>query len=1478
MLFILLGANVFAQSYNYEIRMEKRRGGADSLLFDIFIINKQATPLEIGSGDIPIEFTVADWAAISNGVGARLVDTTGSRLNGTSDWEFNPAVPYEPMVLSVSSLSRRLIVRFIKSYVYPSPGTIPTPNQFLLNDTVKIGTIYARAAATPYCEVDINPQFVIAGTIGSWDDDGFGNPVFLIHQTISTPIVVTVARTSDAPLSTRLERSAGIDSTIYVDTLELYAEPLMTGETGLWSAHGASTATFDTPSSPTSIVRNLGAGGLADTLVWSYTVTANGCVYTDTVVVTSQLWAIDFPLINDTLCGSAGPYTLLDASSTIVVSPGTWSSNPPGSLLFAASTSPTSSVSVAPGFPAGTYGAYWTADPPLSLVDSVDLTFVFTEAGGDSVVCGADSLILYADPVAVSLGVGGIWVAEDPINVSFDTPASPTSVARALIPGTYKLYWRTDATVGSCGLVQDSLLVTFHFAEAGTSPIAVCNDSTYTFEAAAVTGGVWSAAVGNPGVATITDVNLYNSTVSVNTPGLYKFYWGYNAGVPCGIVQDSVEIDFAFVEAGTTPVTVCNDSTYTFDATAVTGGVWSAAVGNPGVATIATPGSEISTVSVNTPGVYKFYWSATIGACSAQDSVEVTFAFAEAGTTPAAVCNDSTYTFDAEPLTGGAWSAAVSNPGVATIATPGSETSTVSVNTPGVYKFYWSATVGACSVQDSVEVTFAFVEAGTTPVAVCNDSTYTFDATAVTGGVWSAAVGNPGVATIATPGSETSTVSVSIAGTYKFYWSATMGACSAQDSIEVTFAFIEAGTSPMTVCDSTYIMDAPALIAPVTIGTWSQVSGLGTATFTDASSPVSGVTVDVPGTYRFYWTGNVVGACTPVDSVDITFNFVTAGPDLVLCDANTAGLAGFDPTIIGASGGQWSVIASPGGSGAPVFSNDTAPTSVITVDTPGSYTLRWQSTGTLPLGCVSHPFDDVTVVFNYVSAGPDSNICGLSVTLEGSDALTQLGVSANWLFVSGPGSPTYNPGNSTYNTAVTVDVPGTYVFRWQTTAPGPGCSVAHSDDVTLNFAVAAAGADQNICTDNTTLNATPVTSPYIGTWVPITAGFTVTDPSDPNSLFTTTSVPGTPDSLMWSVSDGFCVTYDTLVITSNRVDLKTVEGDTSFCGTDTPVIRILASDAGVSYTAFDGITPLSSSTPGNGSVLMLPLTLFPASGNITVTVTGQRTVPFTCTEDMANTVVINRTTGLGVELTVFMEGCIDTTGSVPMNFALLNSTYTLLTDVFGDGSPALDPTGFVQPADSNTVMASLPIDAVDVLKLEIRSSATGPAIDSAYAWLMADGSVRDFATATNPAVNFCDGNPDGNYYIVVRHKNHLPIMSSVAVPLNSVVPSSWSFNNPANYYQDPGLTPAVAIINRNAAPAYVVYAMLAGNVYDNAVFNDVGEVNAADFFRTRVAAISNPSNVYTQTDASLDGDLNAFDVTIVRTNNNDLRITSVPNP
>ncbi|MCS7073400.1 MAG: hypothetical protein NZ108_02930, partial [Bacteroidia bacterium] len=168
------------------------------------------------------------------------------------------------------------------------------------------------------------------------------------------------------------------------------------------------------------------------------------------------------------------------------------------------------------------------------------------------------------------------------------------------------------------------------------------------------------------------------------------------------------------------------------------------------------------------------------------------------------------------------------------------------------------------------------------------------------------------------------------------------------------------------------------------------------------------------------------------------------------------------------------------------------------------------------------------------------------------------------------------------------------------------------------------------------------------------------------------------------------------------------------------------------------------------------------------------------------------------------------------------------------------------------------------------SAITGPAVDSGYVWLLNDGTILDFETGTQSWVPFCNINPTpaDDYYILVRHRNHLPVMSANVVHIDSTTGNLLvDFTNIANVY-DSGELPL-------STPGE--YGMFPCSVVDDPVNGDVGEVNASDLFR--VGNINATiSDTYDKRDVDMDGDVDGSDYNLTNTANDNLYYTTVPNP
>jgi hypothetical protein len=212
--------------------------------------------------------------------------------------------------------------------------------------------------------------------------------------------------------------------------------------------------------------------------------------------------------------------------------------------------------------------------------------------------------------------------------------------------------------------------------------------------------------------------------------------------------------------------------------------------------------------------------------------------------------------------------------------------------------------------------------------------------------------------------------------------------------------------------------------------------------------------------------------------------------------------------------------------------------------------------------------------------------------------------------------------------------------------------------------------------------------------------------------------------------------------------------------------------------------------------------------------------------------------GLQVNPTVFLEGCY-----LVASTSLRNSLKTsgiLSTHFAGRDIPAY---------------------AVDSVNVEIRDSASAAASTIRRftpAWLLTNGTLRGFTDTTQNGAAF--DVPAGNYYVVVRHRNHLAVMSNAAVAL-SATPASWDFTTAmsAGYGTNP-----MKVVGGNR------FALFAGES------NGDGQITSSDFTvfspRFRTAATG-----YEISDWNLDGLVTSTDFTIFSPNFRTAAASKVPN-
>lgn len=185
--------------------------------------------------------------------------------------------------------------------------------------------------------------------------------------------------------------------------------------------------------------------------------------------------------------------------------------------------------------------------------------------------------------------------------------------------------------------------------------------------------------------------------------------------------------------------------------------------------------------------------------------------------------------------------------------------------------------------------------------------------------------------------------------------------CSVTESFTVDGPTVELFTDaglPDTLCGSTYSLQAIPT-SGITSGLWlpTLTTGPGSATFTSTNDPNSVVDIGTNyGTYTFYWTEDNGQGCSDTASVEIVFvvpPIVDAGLDDTICGSYTYTLNGSSILL----NNTWNILNS---SGNITFTDNTSPTSSVTVDLVGTYEI--ELVGINAIGCKAR--DTITLSFS----------------------------------------------------------------------------------------------------------------------------------------------------------------------------------------------------------------------------------------------------------------------------------------------------------------------------------------------------------------------------------------------------------------------------------------------------------------------------------------------------------------------------------
>jgi len=530
-----------------------------------------------------------------------------------------------------------------------------------------------------------------------------------------------------------------------------------------------------------------------------------------------------------------------------------------------------------------------------------------------------------------------------------------------------------------------------------------------------------------------------------------------------------------------------------------------------------------------------------------------------------------------------------------------------------------------------------------------------------------------------------------------------------------------------------------------------------------------------------------VGVCPssftkPVNvNVNTGVTIANAGPNQIVCQ-NTATLSG-NLSIVGTS--AWSLISGSGNITSPNAFNSTVTNLAL-----GDNIFQWSITSP---GC---PPSLSQVTITYITAptadaGINQQLCSNSATL----AATGTGV---WSIASGSGnfSSLTNPSATVSNLAV-----GLNSFVWTVTIPG--CSPAQDIveiSVSPAVSVANAGLNQQICGDNTALNAN---LPLVGngTWTLISGSGTI---ANLNSNFSTVSGLALGANVFeWTVSSPGCPSSSDQVIITVAAFL--------------PI-----ADAGVDQTLCTSATTLAANTAPAGSIgtwsVISGSTAFNNINSNTSDVTNLNVGINTLIWSIANpacptvtdTVLITVVNGLS-------------TADAGLDQQICSSTTNLNADlpIFGIGIWTLisGTATITSPNSNNTSITNLGVGN-NVLEWTITGSGCPPNSDQI---IITVNLINDLADAGSNAT-LCGNSTSLN----------------ANVPLAGIT-GTWT-----------SLTPSVTFSNVNDQNAVVSNLQNGANTLIWTFTNTAGCPSSADTIV--VNSVSNPSTADAGTDKTICGD------------------------
>ena len=911
------------------------------------------------------------------------------------------------------------------------------------------------------------------------------------------------------PLPT--DAAAGPDQQVCDDFTSLEGNLPVVG-TGVWTLLSG-TATITNPSSATTSVSDI-ALGVAE-FVWTIT-NGTDCISGDTLSI-ERIPPPDVALAGDDqqVCDSEANLS----ANTPVVGSGTWILVS-GSGVFDDENAASTTVT---GLSEGANVFRWSISNGICTPSVDDVTierFIQPSSAlaGDNQQLCANSTALDASLPQTGTGNWTFLTGTGTLSDSSD----PQSNVSDLQLGNTELVW--TVINGTCPSVSDTLQIQVDENPSQATvgeDIQICNDEvSLSADAPAIGSGLWTVS---PAGANISNPADANSTVSNLPFGNSAFTWTVSNGVcpPTTAILNVQRDEPPTASSAGVDSSFCGTAlSLNAEIPLVGTGSWSVISGS---ATFDDENSASTPVSNLAFGENVLSWTVVNGVCPpSADEVSIS-AFENPNPVDAgadqSICEDNTLLAALQPAVGiGQWTIVS---GTATISNPSNEASSLTGIAIGTVVLRWTVTNGSCEEFDEVSITRS---ENPTPASAGVDQTLcgttaVLDAETPTigTGTWQVISGTATFSDASDPSDQVSGLSI---GENLLLWIISNGACDVEtDTVSITVnedpIAPDAGPD-QSICEDNSVLNA--LAASAGTGAWSIISG--SATIDDPSNPQSTISNIAVGTTVLRWTISN-GACEVFDQVSITRSqnpsAALAGEDQEICEGTAIQLNANTPTI---GTGLWSVSAGT----ASIADSTNSQTGVSGLST-GLVSFVW----TISNGACPPSVDSLQVNVGENNAvanvGADIEICADTVTVTAADPVSGSGI---WQILSGSGE--LSSPNS-LSTLVSNLSPGSTTLQF-TVTNGACPDLTDELVITVNDLPSQpdAGADQQLCSDETTLAAeTPASG--TGIWSVVTGSAVFVDAQNPQ-----TPVSGLAEGvnvLQWTVSSGVCPpTSDQVIIIS----------------------------------------------------------------------------------------------------------------------------------------------------------------------------------------------------------------------------------------------------------------------------------------------------------------------------------------------------------